>query len=53
MPAERSETMVKEIRKAGGQQVKIKVYPKEGHNVRRLVYDSKEFYDWMFSQRKK
>ena len=53
VPAERSETMVKEIRKAGGQQVKIKVYPKEGHNVRRLVYDSKEFYDWMFSQRKK
>jgi len=52
VPAERSETMVKEIRKAGGQQAKIKVYPKEGHNVRRLVYASKEFYDWMFSQRR-
>ena len=52
VPAERSETMVKEIRKAGGQQAKIKVYPDQGHNVRGLVYSSKEFYDWMFAQKK-
>jgi len=53
VPAERSETMVKEIRKAGGQQAKIKVYPDQGHNVRGLVYSSKEFYDWMFSKQRK
>jgi len=45
--------MVAEIRKANGKQAKIKVFPDAGHNARQLVYDSKEFYDWMFAQSKK
>jgi hypothetical protein len=45
--------MVKTIRQAGGTQANIKVYPNEGHNIRNLVYSSKEFYDWMFAQKKK
>jgi hypothetical protein len=45
--------MVAEIRKAGGKQAKIKVFPEVGHNARQLVYGSKEFYDWMFEQSKK
>ena len=52
VPAERSERMVAEIRKAGGKQAKIKVFPEAGHNARQLVYDTKEFYDWMFAQSK-
>jgi predicted peptidase len=53
VPAERSERMDNEIRKAGGKLAKIKVYPEGGHNVRQQVYNSEEFYDWMFSQSRK
>ena len=49
VPADRSEKMIAEIRKAGGKQAKIKIYPEGGHNVRQQVYHSEEFYDWMFS----
>ena len=49
VPADRSERMISEIRKAGGKQAKIKIYPEGGHNVRQQVYNSEEFYDWMFS----
>jgi predicted peptidase len=49
VPADRSEQMIAKIRKAGGKQAKIKIYPEGGHNVRQQVYNSKEFYDWMFS----
>ena len=49
VPADRSEKMITEIRKAGGKHGKIKIYPEGGHNVRQQVYDSEEFYDWMFS----
>lgn len=49
VPADRSERMISEIRKAGGRRAKIKIYPEGGHNVRQQVYNSEEFYDWMFS----
>ena len=49
VPADRSERMIAEIRKAGGEQAKIKIYPEGGHNVRQQVYNGEEFYDWMFS----
>ena len=52
VPAERSERMVAAIKKAGGKQARIKVYPEEGHNARRVVYSSAEFYDWFFSQKR-
>ncbi len=49
VPPDRSESMVAAIRATGGEQVKLKTYPEEGHNVRRLVYTTAEFYDWLFS----
>jgi predicted peptidase len=49
VPPDRSERMINEIRKAGGKHAKIKIYPEGGHNVRQLVYNGHEFYDWMFS----
>jgi predicted peptidase len=49
VPADRSERMISEIRRAGGKLTKIKIYPEGGHNVRQQVYNSEEFYDWMFS----
>ena len=35
-----------------GKIAKIKVYEDQGHNARQVVYSSKEFYDWMFSQKR-
>lgn len=51
VPAERSERMIAAIRKAGGKNARIKVYPNEGHGARQVVFSTSEFYDWMFSQR--
>ncbi|MBK1789574.1 prolyl oligopeptidase family serine peptidase [Persicirhabdus sediminis] len=52
VPADRSQSVIEAIVKAGGNQAKLKIFPDEGHNVRRLVYSSAEFYDWLFAQRK-
>jgi predicted peptidase len=49
VPADSSARMVSEIREAGGKRAKIKIYPEGRHNVRQQVYNSEEFYDWMFS----
>ena len=53
VPAERSERMVAEIRKAGGKHAKLKIFPDGGHNIRSLVFGGREFYDWMFAQSNK
>jgi len=52
VPAERSERMIAAIRKAGGKEAKLKIYPDEGHGAGRLVFSSAEFYDWMFSKKR-
>lgn len=52
VPAERSERMVAAIKKAGGKQVQITVYPDQGHNARQVVYAAKDFYEWMFGQKR-
>jgi len=52
VPADRSKTMVKEIEKAGGKRVKLKIYPNEGHNASRTVFNEREYFDWMFDQNK-
>ena len=44
---------VDRLKKAGGKLVKIKVYEDQGHNARQVVYSSKEFYDWMFGQKRR
>lgn len=53
VPAERSERMIAAIRKAGGKQAKLKIYPDEAHGAGRVVFSNAEFYDWMFSQKRK
>ena len=53
VPAERSERLVGAIRKAGGKNAKLKVYPEQGHNARQVVLSTPEFYDWMFSKSRK
>ena len=50
VPAERSQRMIAAIQKAGGKQAKLKIYPDEGHGVRRLVYTDPGFYEWLFAQ---
>ncbi|MEC7862036.1 MAG: prolyl oligopeptidase family serine peptidase [Verrucomicrobiota bacterium] len=52
VPAERSERMVAAIRKAGGDQAEIKVYPNEAHGAKRTVLSGPEFYQWMFSKKR-
>jgi predicted peptidase len=51
VPAERSERMIAAIRKAGGKDAKLKIYPNEGHAAGRVVFSTSEFYDWMFSKK--
>ena len=53
VPAERSQRMIAAIQKAGGKSAKIKIYPEEGHGAGRLVFESQEFYDWIFSNKRK
>jgi dienelactone hydrolase len=52
VPAERSERMIAAIRKAGGKEAQLKVYPDEGHGAGRVAFSSAEFYDWMFSKKR-
>jgi predicted peptidase len=52
VPAERSERMVAAIRKAGGTKARIKVFPDEGHGAGRLVWSTREVYDWMLAQKR-
>lgn len=50
VPADRSERIIKLIRGKGGEVAKLTLYPKEGHGASRLVYTSRDFYDWLFDQ---
>ena len=52
VPAEHSQRMIAAIEKAGGKEAKIKIYPDEGHNARRAVLSTAEFYNWMFSKKR-
>jgi len=52
VPADRSKRMIEAIRKAGGKQAKLKVYPNEGHGAKSLVYSTAESYDWIFSKKR-
>ena len=52
VPAERSERMIAAIRNAGGKKALIRGFDKEGDVASRLVFSTKELYDWMFSQRR-
>ncbi len=52
VPAERSERMIAAIRKAGGTEAKLRIYPEEGHGAGGVVFSTAEFYDWMFSKKR-
>ena len=52
VPAERSQRMIAAIKRAGGKEAKIKVYPDEGHGAARVVVTDREYYDWLFAQKR-
>ena len=52
VPSERSERIVAAIRKAGGKEAKLTIYPDRAHDARLSAYGSAEFYDWMFSKKR-
>lgn len=52
VPPDRSESMIAAIKKAGGKQAKLKVYPGEGHGAGRVVVADREYYDWLFTQKR-
>ncbi|MDC0273721.1 MAG: serine hydrolase [Planctomycetaceae bacterium] len=53
VPADRSKQMVELIRQKGGTQARLTIYPEEGHGASQQVYNSQEFFKWMFTKKKK
>ena len=52
VPAERSQRMIAAIKKAGGKEASVKIFPDEGHGAGRIAFASDEFYEWMFSKKR-
>jgi predicted peptidase len=52
VPADRSEKMVGLIREKGGTRAKLTIYPDEGHGAGGKVFNSPEFYQWLFAQKR-
>lgn len=44
--------MIAAIKRAGAKEAKIKVYPDEGHGAARVVVTDREYYDWLFAQKR-
>ena len=53
VPVKRSETMVELIKKQGGKNVHITIFPDLGHNSLRQSYSNPQLAKWLFSQSKK
>jgi predicted peptidase len=51
VPPERSESMVKALKAAGGN-VKFTVYPDAGHDSWTAAYNDPELYRWLFAQKR-
>jgi len=51
VPPERSESMVKALKAAGGN-VKFTVYPDAGHDCWTAAYNDPELYRWLFAQKR-
>ncbi len=49
---EGSTAMVEAIKQAGGNKVKLTMYPGVGHNSWTKTYNNEEVYEWLFAQRK-
>lgn len=52
VPPDRSERMIAAIKKVGGKEAKLKVYPGEGHGAARAVVVDQEYYEWLFAQKR-
>jgi predicted peptidase len=52
VPPERSESIVKAIKAAGGD-VKFTVYPDAGHDSWTAAYEDPKLYEWLFAQQRK
>ncbi len=53
VPAERSQRMIAAIRKVGGKQALLKLYPEEAHGAGRKAFSDVALYEWMFAQQRK
>ena len=51
VPLTRSETMVKAVKKAGGE-VRFTIYPEAGHDSWTQAYNDPELYEWLLQQRR-
>lgn len=52
VPSDRSERMVKAMKKHGAQNVKITVHKNLGHGIKSETYAETELYDWLFQWKK-
>lgn len=52
VPAERSHRMIAAIRKAGGKQAQLKIYPDEGHGAGRVAFADAALYEWLFARQR-
>jgi predicted peptidase len=53
VPPERSEAMVDAIKAAGGEKIKLTIYPGVGHNSWTETYANPDLYEWMLSLKRK
>ncbi len=52
VPLSQTIDMVSAIRRAGGHQVRLTVYPDTGHDSWTATYDDPAFWEWLFAQRR-
>jgi poly(3-hydroxybutyrate) depolymerase len=52
VPTDRSERMVKAMKKHGAQHVKLTIHKNLSHNIVSASYDDAELYDWLFQWKK-
>ena len=53
IPVAASKTMIEAIKKAGGENAKLTVYPKVGHNSWTQTYANPEIYKWLLEHRRR
>ena len=51
VPVEESIRIVETIQSDDGQQVKLTLYPKVGHNSWEMTYTDQTMWDWLFEQK--
>jgi predicted peptidase len=51
VPAARAKKLARELERCGGREVKLTVYPREGHDAWTETYRRQDLYDWMLLHR--